>query len=85
MIKTPTKTEYYSCTRSRKFCVPFYVNNGVPCFQRFIDKIMLFFKLKETIITPLDGVNESYNNQEEYDSNRDQFLKIVEKCKNCTV
>lgn len=59
------------------------MNNGVPCFQRSIDKIMLFFKLKGTIIAPLDGVNEFYNNQEEYDSNRDQFLKIVEKCKNC--
>ncbi|XP_046407451.1 uncharacterized protein LOC124172088 [Ischnura elegans] len=58
--------------------IPFGVTNGVPAFQRNIDRIIKEEKLKGTF-PYLDDVTVCGHDQQEHDQNLERFLGAVEK------
>ena len=59
--------------------IPFGLMNGVPCFQRIIDKIIISNKCMG-MYTYLDNITVGGKTQEEQDANLEKFLKVAKDC-----
>ena len=70
-------TAFEACGNLYQFCrVPFFVTNGVACFQRVIDTIIRPENLKDKFIH-IDNLTICGKDRASHDANLERFLEVA--------